>query len=98
MLRPWDVIVDELESKDEAEVGQKKTDGAKGWDLDPETSSGWGELHIGYLADDGGDGCHGFREDVPRPSWMRNMGSCSADSSRTLTSIHLLDHMGMGVP
>ena len=51
MLRTQDVIIDELESKDEAEVGQKKTDGAKRWDFDPETFSSWGELHIGYLTD-----------------------------------------------
>ena len=46
MLRSCDTVVDEFESEDKAEIGQKKTDSAKGWDLDPETSSGRGELHI----------------------------------------------------
>lgn len=40
------MVVDEFESEDEAEVGQKKTDGAKGWEPDPESSSDWGELDI----------------------------------------------------
>lgn len=88
MLRTCDIVVDEFESKDKAEIGQKKTDRAKGWDLDPKKSCGWGELHIRYLPDYGGDGCHGFGEDIPRFGGMIYVGSCSADSSRVLASVH----------
>ncbi len=98
MLRTWDIIVDELESKDEAKVGQKKAYGAKGGNCDPEPSPGWSELYIGYLADDGGNSCYGFREDVPGFSWMRYVGSCSTDSSRTLAFNHVPYGGGMGVP
>lgn len=92
MLRTWDLIVDELESEDEAEVGQKKTNGAKGWNLDPEDSSGWSKLHIGYLTEYGGNGCYGFRENIPRSSRMVYAGSCSTNPSRTLASIQNPNH------
>ena len=98
MLRPWHIVVDELESKDEAEVGQKKTDGAKGWNLDPESSSGWGQLNIGYLADYGGDGCHGFREDIPRSRRLGSVGSCSTESRRTLAFPSAPGHRAIGAP
>ena len=90
MLRTWDVIINELESQDEAEVGQEKTDGAKRWNLNPEGSSSWGEVKIGYLPDNGGNGRHGFGEDVPRFSWMGSVGSCCSDSGITLVLMFLM--------